>query len=346
MTHFLIQLAIASQVLWAWSGESFKKPSDQELKKQLNSIQYEVTQRDGTEPPFKNKYWDNKAEGIYVDIVSKEPLFSSLDKYKSGTGWPSFTKPLNPKFVRFKEDNSLFSSRTEVRSAVGDSHLGHVFDDGPAPTGKRYCMNSAAMEFIPKEKMEERGYGEYLSLFKSEKVQKSEKKTAVFAGGCFWCMEPPFDKLKGVLSTTSGFAGGRTKNPTYKEVSGGRTGHLEVVQVEYDPTLVNFEKLLDVYLVNVDPFDPRGQFCDKGEPYQTAIFYSNEEERKAAQKLLASIPKKTAVKDHVHIKLLSLKDFFPAEEEHQDYYKKNPIRYKFYRNSCGRDQRLKEIWNK
>ena len=144
---------------------NFKKPDEATLKKMLTASQYDVTQREGTEPPFKNEYADNHREGIYVDIVSGEPLFSSLDKFESGTGWPSFTKPLEPDNIVEREDRSLFMRRTEVRSTHAGSHLGHVFPDGPKPTGLRYCMNSAALRFIPKEDLEKEGYGEYLKLF-------------------------------------------------------------------------------------------------------------------------------------------------------------------------------------
>jgi methionine-R-sulfoxide reductase len=150
---------------WRLMQETFKKPADAELKANLSPIQYKVTQHEGTEPPFRNEYWDKHDAGIYVDVVSGEPLFSSLDKFESGTGWPSFTKPLEPANVNTRTDKSLFMSRTEVRSAHADSHLGHLFDDGPRPTGLRYCMNSAAMRFVPVSKLEEEGYGEYLKLF-------------------------------------------------------------------------------------------------------------------------------------------------------------------------------------
>jgi methionine-R-sulfoxide reductase len=149
----------------------FKKPDDADLKAKLSPLQYQVTQHEATERPFQNAYWDNHEPGIYVDVVSGEPLFSSLDKFDSGTGWPSFTKPLVSENVTTKTDRSLFMTRTEVRSSHADSHLGHLFDDGPAPTGMRYCMNSASMRFVPVSKLAEEGYGEFLPLF-----QPADKK--------------------------------------------------------------------------------------------------------------------------------------------------------------------------
>ncbi len=149
--------------------ETFKKPSDSELQQKLTPMQYKVTQHEGTEPPFRNEFWDNHEEGIYVDVVSGEALFSSRDKFESGTGWPSFTRPLVAENVKTKTDRSLLMTRIEVRSAKADSHLGHLFDDGPAPTGQRYCMNSASMRFIPVSKLAAEGYGEFVKLFNEKK---------------------------------------------------------------------------------------------------------------------------------------------------------------------------------
>jgi methionine-R-sulfoxide reductase len=165
-------LAALAVLAWTQTPKDMSNLSNEDLKKRLTPEQYYVTKQDGTEPPFRNAYWDNKKQGIYVDVISGEPLFSSKDKYDSGTGWPSFTKPINANAVVQNRDGSHGMVRDEVRSAKSDAHLGHVFDDGPAPTGLRYCMNSASLRFIPVEKLAEEGYGEYAKLFEDEKKAK------------------------------------------------------------------------------------------------------------------------------------------------------------------------------
>jgi peptide-methionine (S)-S-oxide reductase len=168
--------------------------------------------------------------------------------------------------------------------------------------------------------------------------------TATFAGGCFWCMEPPFDKLDGVISTTSGYAGGQKKNPTYQEVSAGTTGHTESVQVLFDPAKVSYSQLLEVFWHNIDPLTPNAQFCDHGSQYRTAIFYHNEEQKRLAETSKQQLAQSGRFTQPIVTEIVPAGEFYPAEDYHQDYYQKNPIRYKFYRYNCGRDQRLAELW--
>jgi len=169
---------------------------------------------------------------------------------------------------------------------------------------------------------------------------------ATFAGGCFWCMEPPYDKLAGVISTTSGYIGGQKPNPTYEEVSSGRTGHAEAVQVVYDPKKVSYEQLLDVFWHNIDPTVKNQQFCDVGSQYRTGIFYHDDEQRRLAEASKATLEKSKPFKAPIVTEITRAGEFYPAEEYHQDYYLKNPVRYKFYRNGCGRDARLEQLWGR
>ncbi|PYQ13576.1 MAG: peptide-methionine (S)-S-oxide reductase [Acidobacteria bacterium] len=177
-----------------------------------------------------------------------------------------------------------------------------------------------------------------------DQTMDGEPKIATFAGGCFWCMEPPFDKLEGVISTTSGYTGGHTVNPTYEEVCSGTTGHAEALQVTYDPLRVSYEKLLDVFWHNIDPVARDRQFCDVGEQYRSAIFYHDEGQRRLAEASKKELEKSGKLHASIATQIVPASAFYPAEEYHQDYYKKNPLRYKFYRFNCGRDQRLREIW--
>jgi peptide methionine sulfoxide reductase msrA/msrB len=188
---------------------AMKKESAEALRARLTPQQFAVTQCSDTEPAFKNAYWNNHEPGLYVDVVSGEALFSSLDKFDSGTGWPSFTKPLKAESIVEHEDTSHGMTRVEVRSSGADSHLGHLFDDGPTPTGMRYCINSAALRFIPVADLEKEGYGEYAKLFRSGNVGAATKtETAVLAGGCFWGMEDLLRKIPGVIDTEVGYTGG------------------------------------------------------------------------------------------------------------------------------------------
>jgi peptide methionine sulfoxide reductase msrA/msrB len=316
--------------------DNFKKPSKDELKKKLGDLRYAVTQEEGTERAFANEYWNHKEEGIYVDVVSGEPLFSSQDKYDSGTGWPSFTKPINKAYVETREDNSLFGSRTEVRSKHGDSHLGHVFDDGPQDKGGlRYCMNSASMRFIPVEKMKDEGYEEFLVLFGKKPNPTSDAKAsgkqatekATLAGGCFWGMEEIIRAIPGVISTQVGYTGGFTKDPVYAQVKTGETGHAESIEVVFDPEKISYADLLSWFFRMHDPTTVNRQGNDVGTQYRSAIFVHSDEQKKTAEAVKAKVDKSGNWKKPVVTEIVQASRFYDAEDYHQDYLKKNPGGY-------------------
>jgi peptide methionine sulfoxide reductase msrA/msrB len=292
------------------------------LKSKLTPVQYRVTQECGTEPPFKNEYWNNRRPGIYVDVVSGEPLFSSLDKFESGTGWPSFTKPLVKENIAEKTDKSLGVMRTEVKSAKAGSHLGHVFEDGPAPTGQRYCINSAALRFIPAEDLEKEGYGGYKKLF----VNNQGHEQATFAAGCFWGVEYSFKQVKGVIETKVGYTGGHTADPTYEMVCGDETGHAEAVLVTFDPKVVSYQRLLDFFWAIHDPTTLNRQGPDVGSQYRSAIFYHSEKQKQEALKSKARLDNSKKYKSKVVTEIIPASEFYEAEEYHQDYFGKHPER--------------------
>jgi peptide methionine sulfoxide reductase msrA/msrB len=304
----------------------YRKPSQEDLKRQLSDRQYHVTQEAGTEPPFDNLYWDNKEPGLYVDVVTGEPLFSSLDKFDSGTGWPSFTKPLAATSVTTRTDYKLLVPRVEVLAGGSGSHLGHVFDDGPKPTGMRYCINSAALRFVPLSRLAIEGYGAYVPLFEAAKAP-SARAVAVLAGGCFWGMEEILRKIPGVIDTEVGYTGGTSAEPRYGDVKTGTTGHAEAVRVTFDESKLSYEDLLGYFFRMHDPTTKNRQGNDIGTQYRSAIFVYSDAQRETARRVIERVNASGKWRSPVATQVETAGQFFPAEDYHQDYLVKHPGGY-------------------
>jgi peptide methionine sulfoxide reductase msrA/msrB len=326
----------------------YKKPSDAELRQKLSPLEYEVTQNDATEPPFNNRYWDNHEDGLYVDVASGEPLFSSRDKFDSGTGWPSFSRPLDEQAIASHSDTSYGMRRVEVRSKVGDSHLGHVFEDGPRPTGLRYCINSASLRFIPVSKLAESGYGDYLPLFgvKAPAAPSASTdnscarpapgeapgctptlETAILAGGCFWGMQDIIRKIPGVISTDVGYTGGRA-GVTYEDMHHDTTGNAEAVRVVFDPKKLSYEDLLENWFFRMhDPTTPNRQGNDIGPQYRSVIFATSLEQKEAAERVKRRVNESGKWPRPLVTQITDAGPYTVAEDYHQDYLQKHPGGY-------------------
>ncbi len=304
--------------------------SDEELRKLLTPEQYHVMKENGTERPFTNAYHNNKAEGIYVDRISGVPLFSSKTKFDSGTGWPSFYAPISPKVVKEVVDREYGMVRTEVRAAKSDSHLGHVFDDGPAPTGLRYCMNSASLRFIPVADLEKEGLGQFLPDFGktptgTKATQAEKREVAIFAAGCFWGVEETFRATPGVKATSVGYTGGHLENPTYKAVCSDTTGHAEAVRVEYDPAVVSYDKLLEIFWTSHDPTQVNRQGPDIGTQYRSSVFFTSPEQEKAAIASKKKLGESGKFRRPIATEIVPATTYYPAEDYHQQYLAKRGL---------------------
>lgn len=286
--------------------------TDEQWKERLDPEAYRILRNAGTEAPFCGTLLDNKKEGVYSCAGCALPLFSSDSKFTSGTGWPSFFKPVAAENIGLKEDRSHGMVRTEILCARCDGHLGHVFNDGPQPTGMRFCVNSESLNFTEK----------------SDLASLGEVGVAYFAGGCFWCVEGVFEQLAGVIDVTSGYTGGH-QNPetlpvTYKQVTTGATGHAESVRIVYDPAKISYEDLLVVHFATHDPTTLNRQGGDVGTHYRSAIFYANEQEKQAAKNYIDQLTAEKEFRDPIVTTLEPLNGFQVAEDYHQNYAELNP----------------------
>ena len=320
----------------------FKKPTTDELAKTLTPEQFAVTQQCGTEPAFRNEFWDHHEPGLYVDVVSGEPLFASVDKFDSGSGWPSFTRPVAPNVAEVT-DSTHGMRRVEVRSRQGDSHLGHVFPDGPRDAGgMRYCINSASLRFVPAAELEQAGYTDFLPMFGMSAFSENTDTApvsapvsapaatdvAVLAGGCFWGVEEILRAVPGVIGTEVGYTGGWLEKPTYHDTHDSKSGHAEAVRITFNPSVLSFETLLEDWFFKLhDPTTLNRQGNDIGTQYRSTIFYNSPAQKETAERVKARVDASGMWKKPITTSIEAESTWWRGEEYHQDYLQKNPDGY-------------------
>jgi peptide methionine sulfoxide reductase msrA/msrB len=302
-----------------WTEKIVK--TNAEWKKILTKEQYYIAREQGTERPFTSEHYDNHEEGVFVCVACGNPLFSSTTKFDSGTGWPSYYAPYSSKSLTVAADNSLGMSRDEIACKRCDAHLGHVFNDGPKPTGLRHCIDGIGLKFVPKA---------------------APEAVATFAGGCFWCEEAVFESIKGVREVVSGYSGGKEKNPTYESSSSGSTGHAESFQVFYDPSKISFADLVRVFYASIDVTQVNGQGPDRGSQYRSIAFYSNDAEKKTITDFQENLTKSGKYSKPIAVEIVAFEKFWNAEDYHQNYVKLHPENPYVQHESLPRKKRTLE----
>lgn len=288
--------------------------SDEEWKQRLTPDQYRIMRNQGTEQAFCGGLLKNKEDGLYLCQGCNLPLFASIAKFESGTGWPSFFAPVGPTNILERADHSHGMVRTEILCPRCESHLGHLFPDGPEPTGIRYCLNSESLKFV--------ATGDLKSV--SEVVEARDTAELVIAGGCFWCVEGVFEEVDGVLDVESGYTGGDAATANYEAVCSGQTAHAEAVRIVYEPKKVALERLLEIHFATHEPTTLNRQGNDSGPQYRSAIFYADDAQKKAAEGVIAHLAEQKKFRSPIVTTLEPLKEFYPAEPYHQNYVCRNP----------------------